>query len=137
MDDIEGTVLVAEDDPTNRMFVEHLLLGGGHSATLVENGRQALEALKNGQYDLVLMDVQMPEVSGVEATRLIRTDESGELDPAIPIVALTAYAMKGDREKFLASGMDGYISKPVDPDAFQQTIADVLAHRKGPGASKE
>jgi CheY-like chemotaxis protein len=93
----------------------------------VSNGRLALEALDRRPYDLILMDVQMPEMDGFEATRAIRGNEQGaDLHPAgdrIPIIAMTAHAMSGDREKCLDAGMDDYISKPVDADILSEKLA--------------
>jgi CheY-like chemotaxis protein len=88
-----------------------------------ENGKHALAKLSETHFDLVLMDIQMPEMDGVEATRRIRSGKHGRAD--IPIIALTAYAMKGDREKFLEKGMDGYVTKPVDFGELAKTIAEV------------
>ncbi len=105
-------VLLAEDNEINRFLAEELLKGLGHQVTTVHDGRQALDALARERFDIVLMDVQMPEMHGDEATRRIRAGEAG--DPHVPIVALTAYALKGDRETFLAAGMNDYLSKPID-----------------------
>ena len=76
------------------------------------------------------MDVQMPEMSGLDATERIRLADPGDMDPGVPIIALTAYAMQGDREDFLAKGMDGYLAKPVDPDVFNNEILRVLKAKK-------
>ncbi|MFP4517536.1 MAG: PAS domain-containing protein, partial [Desulfovibrionales bacterium] len=105
------SILLAEDNAVNRLFLHRALSTAGHTVTEAVNGYQALEELGRGRFDLILMDIQMPEMDGLEATREIR---SNGLAPGIPIIALTAYAMKGDREKFLEAGMDGYVSKPVD-----------------------
>jgi CheY-like chemotaxis protein len=105
-------ILVAEDNVVNQRFIAKLLERAGHSVRLVENGRQAVEAYCQASYDLILMDVQMPEVDGFEAASMIRSKE-GHQGGRIPIVALTAHAMSGDREKCLNSGMDAYLSKPV------------------------
>lgn len=105
-------ILVAEDSPVNQKLAVGILTRQGHQVTLANNGREALDALREGTFDLVLMDVQMPEMDGLEATRHIRLGEqiSGE---HLPIVAMTAHAMAGDRDRCLAAGMDGYISKPI------------------------
>jgi PAS domain S-box-containing protein len=108
------SILLAEDNAVNRLFMTKSLTQAGHEVTGVRNGMEALEALATASFDMVLMDIQMPEMDGVEAARIIRSGAAGGCDPAIPIVALTAYAMKGDRERFLGEGMDGYVSKPVD-----------------------
>jgi len=80
----------------------------------VKNGQEAIEAVQQGEYDVVLMDVQMPIVDGVEATRRIRNGNAGDDRKNIPIVAVTAFAMVGDKEKFMDAGMDGYVMKPID-----------------------
>ncbi len=94
----------------------------GHQVHAVVNGREAVDILKSEIFDVVLMDCQMPEMDGYEATRLIRNKKSGVLDPSIPIIAMTAHAVKGDREKCLAAGMDDYISKPIQPEILRQAI---------------
>jgi CheY-like chemotaxis protein len=118
--------LLAEDDVTNRVFVATLLRRSGWEVTEVANGRLAVDALESGSFDLVLMDVQMPEMDGPEATRRIRSAEavSGE---HVPIIGITAHARKKDEEACLAAGMDGYLSKPVDPDALFRLIGRHLA----------
>jgi signal transduction histidine kinase/ActR/RegA family two-component response regulator len=114
-------ILVAEDNPVNQKVATRLLEKMGHKISLVSNGREALEASARGSFDLVLMDVQMPEMDGLEATRHIRERER-ETGQHLPIVAMTAYAMKGDRERCLAAGMDGYISKPVQSHELARII---------------
>ncbi|XPV76892.1 MAG: PAS domain S-box protein [Desulfovibrio sp.] len=106
-------ILIAEDDKVNRLTTTSFLKNLGHTCLAVHNGQEALEALGQGDFDLILMDIQMPIMDGVEATAAIRG--SGEETKAnIPIVALTAHAMEGDKESFLEKGMDDYLSKPVD-----------------------
>ena len=108
---LAGHVLVVEDNAVNRMLIGAYLEEFGLSYNVVENGGEALARLAGKDYDLVLMDIMMPELDGVETTKRIRKmgDEAAE----VPIVALTAHAMKGDREDYLAAGMDGYVSKPI------------------------
>jgi PAS domain S-box-containing protein len=106
-------ILVAEDNAVNRQLVTALLEKRGHTIVTVGNGREAVAAVEGGGFDLVLMDVQMPEMDGWEATAAIRRGEA-ETGRHIPIIALTAHAMKGDREACLVAGMDGYLSKPID-----------------------
>jgi PAS domain S-box-containing protein len=114
-------ILVAEDNPVNQQLALHLLERRGHSATVAENGREALAAIEKHNFDLVLMDVQMPEMGGLEATRAIREKEKSTGEH-LPIVAMTAHAMQGDRERCLEAGMDGYLAKPLDPKIFLQTV---------------
>jgi CheY-like chemotaxis protein len=110
-----GRVLVAEDNRVNQKVVVGLLAKLGLESDVVENGRLTLDALKKHarKYQLVLMDIQMPEMDGIEAVLRIRSGEAGEGSRRIPVVALTAHAMEGDRELFLQKGMDDYISKPI------------------------
>ncbi|HZZ73054.1 MAG TPA: response regulator [Pirellulales bacterium] len=105
-------VLVAEDSPVNQKLAKTLLHKWGHACELVSNGRQALEAIQARKFDLVLMDVQMPEMDGFEATKGIRQTEQ-TTGHHIPIIATTAHALRGDRERCLLAGMDGYLSKPI------------------------
>ncbi|EGJ50355.1 response regulator [Desulfocurvibacter africanus] len=116
-------VLIAEDNSINQILATEILKEKGHSMFVVENGQAALEALRKEKFDLVLMDAKMPVMDGEEATRRIRAGEAG--DPDVPIVALTAYALKGDRERFLAAGMDDYISKPIDMQELERVLQEV------------
>jgi signal transduction histidine kinase/CheY-like chemotaxis protein/HPt (histidine-containing phosphotransfer) domain-containing protein len=120
------TVLLAEDNPINQIYVQELLEMDGHEVVVAHTGRRALEALRKKRFDAILMDIQMPEMDGLEATRAIRADTSGDFDPAIPIVALTAHALKGDREHFLSAGMNEYLSKPVSPADLETALARVM-----------
>jgi CheY-like chemotaxis protein/HPt (histidine-containing phosphotransfer) domain-containing protein len=104
-------VLLAEDNPVNSIVATRTLEKRGHRVTLVSNGAAAVEAFKDERFDVILMDVQMPEMDGLEATKRIREVERGALR-RIPIIALTAHALKGDRERCLAAGMDDYMTKP-------------------------
>ncbi|WP_207262937.1 ATP-binding protein [Desulfovibrio sp. Huiquan2017] len=123
------TVLLADDNPLNRELATILLSEQGHSVLAVKNGIEALNALREAPFDLVLMDVQMPIMDGVSATRAIRDPNSGALDPNIPIIALTAHALKGDRERFLTAGMNGYIAKPIKMRDFYNAIARAMNGR--------
>jgi len=123
-------ILLAEDERLNRISLQKLLSDAGHQVTGVSDGREALETLKREKtFDLILMDVQMPEMDGLETTRRIRSEKNGKFDPRIPIIALTAFAMEGDRERILQAGMDGYLSKPVDMKDLHQTIDRVVSRR--------
>ncbi len=114
-------VLVAEDNPVNQVVARKVLEFLGQHVTLVANGVQAVEAVTANRYDLVFMDIQMPEMDGFEATRCIRLQEQGT-GTRVPIVAMTAHAMEGYRERCVAGGMDGYVTKPVDRKQLVQEM---------------
>jgi signal transduction histidine kinase/ActR/RegA family two-component response regulator len=120
-------VLVAEDNLVNREVALGILRKLGLRADAVADGTEAIEALKTLPYDLVLMDIQMPEMDGLEATRIIRDPRSNVLDHQIPVIAMTAAAMRDDRERCLEAGMNGYISKPVSPRALVEALNSCLA----------
>jgi len=123
-------VLLAEDNAVNRKVAVRLLEKRGHTVVAVEDGRQALRALDGERFDIALMDVQMPEMDGFEATAAVRARERVE-GGHLPIVALTAYAMKGDRERCLEAGMDAYVAKPVNADELFATLERLV-----PGAGR-
>lgn len=114
-------ILVVEDNEFNQKLVMALLKQRGHTGVIAENGKDALDILEKETFDLVLMDVQMPEMDGLEATALIRERER-DTGGHIPIVAMTAHAIKGDQERFLSAGMDGYITKPIQRQMFFEKI---------------
>jgi CheY-like chemotaxis protein len=115
-------ILLAEDSLINQRVAVGLLGRWGHRVDVAGDGAEALRALAAQDYDLVLMDVNMPNLDGLEATAMVRRSEAGK-GIRTPIIAMTASAMKGDRERFLAAGMDDYISKPFEPATLQALIA--------------
>jgi CheY-like chemotaxis protein/two-component sensor histidine kinase len=115
------SVLVAEDNPVNQLFLRRTLEKLGHIPTCVPDGSQALDALRAAAFDCVLMDIQMPRMDGSEATRRIRQD----LGLAMPVIALTAHAMQGDREKYLTQGFDDYLAKPVTIQELERVLGSV------------
>jgi CheY-like chemotaxis protein len=121
-------ILLAEDNAVNQRLASRLLEKRGHSVVVAGNGREALEALEKHHFDLVFMDVQMPVMDGFEATAAIRKKE-GAGGIRLPVVALTAHAMKGDREKCLAGGMDGYLSKPIRSQELDEVLRGYLTPR--------
>jgi len=116
------SVLVAEDNPVNQRVIQRLLEARGHRATIARDGAAALDAFGRNSFDIVFMDVQMPQMDGLEATRRIR-DIERSTGAHVPIVAMTAHAMKGDREQCIAAGMDDYLSKPIRIDALEAALA--------------
>ena len=121
-------VLLAEDDLISRRLIKILITKMGHHVEVVENGRKAIEKVEKKPFDMILMDVQMPVMDGLEATKIIRDREKKGESEWIPIIAVTAHAMKGDKEKCLDSGMDDYITKPIDEEELKNKI-DSLAKK--------
>ena len=119
-------ILIAEDNSMNQRLIRHLLKSRGYNFDLVFNGIQAIESLKKQSYDMVLMDIQMPEMDGYSATRQIRE----ELKSTIPVIAMTAHAMSGEKEKCIKSGMNDYISKPID----EEILFDIIQKYSSPGS---
>ncbi len=122
------TILLAEDNAINRKFLLHFLEEDGHSVTTVNNGQEALEALRKSSFDIVLMDVRMPEMNGIEATAIIRSGTDKQINAEIPIVALTAYAMESEKQHFLQAGMNECITKPVSMTSLNRVMIDILQH---------
>jgi two-component system, sensor histidine kinase and response regulator len=118
--EVAARVLVAEDNPVNQLVIQGMLDKRGYTCDIVANGHEALTQLARGVHAAVLMDVQMPELDGVETTARIRANEPD--DTHLPIIAMTASAMEGDRERFLAAGMDDYITKPLRPDQLDAVL---------------
>jgi len=130
-------ILVAEDNPVNQELVLELLKQRGHAATVATDGVKALAALERGRFDAVLMDVQMPNLSGLEATQAIRQGEKST-GRHVPIIAMTAHAMKGDRERCLEAGMDGYVAKPIQAAELFATVEGLVSHRRwAPGSDHQ
>ena len=119
-------ILLAEDDEVNLWASRKILEKLGHAVTTATNGQEALELLARQDFDLIMMDIQMPVLDGVEATRSIRSDPGLGARSRVPIVAMTAYAMSGDRETFLDAGMDDYLAKPFQMDGLEQVIKRVM-----------
>ncbi len=124
------TILVVEDNKINQQVAIGILNKLGQRVDAVSDGQEAIEALKRIPYDLVLMDVQMPVMDGLAATRYIRQADSDLLDPEIPIIAMTAHALSGDKERCLAAGMDDYVAKPVEPRQLAEKLAQWLPELK-------
>ena len=120
-------ILFAEDDSVSLITGKRILEKSGYSVTTAKDGQEALQLLEELEFDLILMDVQMPVMDGVEATKAIRDASNLGAKSNIPIIAMTAYAMAGDKETFLAAGMDDYIAKPVDKAALVEVIERVMA----------
>ena len=124
------SVLVAEDNAVNQLLATRLLEKRGHRVVMTANGREALEALVKDRFDLVLMDVQMPEMDGLQATMALREKEKEKGDGFHQrIIALTAHAMKGDQERCLTAGMDGYLTKPIAAQQLDAILAICVARR--------
>ena len=121
-------ILLAEDNLVNQKLAATILKKMGHSVSVAVDGKEALSLWESGNFDVILMDVQMPNLDGFEATRIIR-DKEKSTNSHIPILAMTAYAMKGDREKCLDAGMDGYLAKPINVREFQETLDEIAQNR--------
>ena len=132
------SVLVAEDNEVNQRLATRLIEKRGHRVVLAINGREALAALAKDRFDIVLMDVQMPEMDGLQATAALRETESKRGDGFHqPVIALTAHAMKGDRERCLAAGMDGYLTKPIGEAKLDEVLEKYIALRRESANSPE
>ncbi|MEO5373477.1 MAG: response regulator [Alphaproteobacteria bacterium] len=117
-------ILVVEDNPNNMYLVRVMLTHAAHAVIEATTAEEGIALARVEQPDLILMDIQLPGIDGLEATRRLRAEEATR---AIPVVALTSYAMKGDREKALAAGCSGYMEKPINPDTFMTNIESALA----------
>jgi len=126
-------ILLAEDNPTNQLFAQEVILRQGWRCDIANNGLEAVEAVGRVAYDVVLMDCQMPEMDGYEATREIRKQErSGLLTGYLPIIALTANALKEDRDRCLEAGMDNYLTKPFKPQALRDLLVGLFSGKRSP-----
>ena len=121
---VEKKILLVEDNPVNRRLAEFLLRSQGYQVRAATNAQEAFDTIKAERPDLILMDVQLPGMDVLEATRKLKAEPTTRDSP---VVAVTSYAMKGDREKALAAGCSGYITKPIDKDTFVREVATVLS----------
>ena len=127
----QGVILLVEDNEINQLIADELLKAVGHEVDIAGNGQEALDMVKKRNYDLVLMDIQMPVMDGLTATRAIRADSRFD---SLPIVAMSAHAMAGDKEKSLSAGMNEHITKPISPDVLYSTL-DAWLDKNKPGAA--
>ena len=118
------TILIVEDNDLNMKLFNDLLQAHGYNTLQTKDGREAVALVRENRPDLVLMDIQLPEISGLEVTKMIKADE--ELKD-IPVIAVTAFAMKGDEERIREGGCEGYIAKPISVPTFLETVAKYLA----------
>jgi two-component system, cell cycle response regulator DivK len=116
---VPKTVMIVEDNELNMKLFNDLLRANGYTTLPMRNGYEALDALKEHRPDLIIMDIQLPEISGLEVTKRIKQDEKLR---AIPVIAVTAFAMKGDEERIRQGGCEGYLSKPISVSSFIQTV---------------
>ncbi len=129
-------ILVADDNNLNCRVMKAMLEKMGHKADFVNNGFEAVLYLRRNETDLVFMDIMMPVMDGLEATKKIREGEAGNINKDIPIVALTAFALTSDKERFLSSGMDYYLSKPVEPELLRDVLTKLARDRKAPATAE-
>ncbi len=118
------TILIVEDDTKNMTLFRDLLQVSGYSTILASGGKEGIELARAKKPDLILMDIMMPGMDGLEATRILK---AGAATTSIPVIALTAYAMKGDKERMLEAGCDGYLAKPINTDDFLKEVAKYLS----------
>jgi two-component system cell cycle response regulator DivK len=127
MREMNEKILIVEDNPPNMRLMEMILRGKGYTLLKATDGEEALDVALRGQPDLIVMDVQLPKLNGLEATRRLRQIP---VFSHIPIIALTAYAMKGDKERIINAGCDAYLSKPINTRELPLVIAEVLQRRQ-------
>ena len=124
-------VLLAEDERINQLYMLHLLQGAGHDVSVANDGQQVLDLVWTQEFDIVLMDVQMPRLNGLEATRTIRSNTAFQTPASVPIIALSAHSSAKDLESFQAAGMDDSLTKPIDEAAL---FALIKAHEDNDGS---
>jgi CheY-like chemotaxis protein len=124
-------ILLADDDQRGRAVAQKLLERSGYTVTAVENGSELLDALQNGDFDIVLTDISMPDMEGTQVAKIIRSGERAGIDPCVPIIAMTAHALTEDRDRFLASGIDGFVAKPFNFAELLRQIEELCSRRVG------
>ncbi|MHA1189453.1 MAG: response regulator [Alphaproteobacteria bacterium] len=122
------TVMIVEDNELNMKLFNDLLRANGYNTMPMRTGHEALEALNKQRPDLIIMDIQLPEISGLEVTRIIKQDDNLK---DIPVIAVTAFAMKGDEERILQGGCEGYLSKPISVATFVETVKTYVGEAEG------
>ncbi len=122
------TVMIVEDNELNMKLFNDLLRANGYNTMPMRTGHEALDALKKQRPDLIIMDIQLPEISGLEVTRIIKQDDNLK---DIPVIAVTAFAMKGDEERILQGGCEGYLSKPISVATFVETVKTYVGDAEG------
>lgn len=123
-------ILLAEDDRINQRIMEKFIVSRGHTVQSAQNGHEVLDLLSRHHFDVVLMDITMPLMDGIEATKAIRREPAGSFDPEIPIIALTAHDIHDYPERFASARFDGFVMKPVNFEQLLQTIDRLLAARQ-------
>jgi len=117
-------ILLAEDNPVNQTFMRNILDKFGHTVSLAGNGNEALDKLASNNFDVVLMDIRMPKMTGDEATRIIRTEPPAGVNPDVPVIALTAFAIREEIDQYMDSGFNAYLTKPVDIGELNKLLAE-------------
>jgi CheY-like chemotaxis protein/anti-sigma regulatory factor (Ser/Thr protein kinase) len=124
-------ILLADDDQRGRAVAQKLLERSGYMVTAVENGSELLDALQQGAFDIVLTDISMPDMDGTQVAKIIRSGERAGIDRCVPIIAMTAHALTEDRDRFLASGIDGFVAKPFNFAELLRQIEELCSRRTG------
>ena len=134
--DVKPKILIAEDNLVNRMVIENMIDITRYDLAFAENGKVAFDAVREGDFDAILMDISMPEMDGIEATKAIRSFETSKSKPRTPIIALTAHAMQGDKDRFIDAGMDDYLTKPVRKQMIAQSLEKWAGKALAPDPTK-